>query len=43
MQNQAMAEQLLHKSIELTQDWLVEFKKPNWDDFENGIRGDKAE
>lgn len=43
MQNQAMAERLLNTSIELTADWLVEFKKPDWDEFENGIRGDRAE
>ncbi len=43
MQNQAMAERLLNTSIELTADWLVEFKKPDWDDFENGIRGDRTE
>ena len=42
MQNQAMAERLLNTSIELTADWLVEFKKPNWDEFENGIRGDRT-
>lgn len=28
MQNYAMAEQLLEKSIDLTSDWLLEFKKP---------------
>lgn len=43
MQNRAMAERLLTTSIELTADWLVEFKKPDWDDFENGIRGDRAD
>ncbi len=43
MQNQAMAERLLNTSIELTADWLVEFKKPDWDEFENGIRGDRTE
>ena len=29
----AMAERLLAKSIELTQDWLVEFKEPSPEDF----------
>lgn len=43
MQNHAMAERLLNTSIELTADWLVEFKKPDWDEFENGIRGDRGE
>ncbi|MDJ0711421.1 MAG: SDR family NAD(P)-dependent oxidoreductase [Woeseiaceae bacterium] len=43
MQNLAMAERLLNSSIELTADWLVEFKKPDWDDFENGVRGDRTE
>ena len=28
MQNLAMAERLLQTSIELTADWLVEFKEP---------------
>ena len=43
MQNQAMAERLLNASIELTADWLVEFRKPDWDEFKNGIRGDGTE
>ena len=43
MQNQAMAERLLNTSIELTAGWLVEFRKPDWGEFENGIRGDGAE
>ncbi len=43
MQNQSMAERLLNTSIELTADWLVEFEKPDWDEFENGIRGDRTE
>jgi NAD(P)-dependent dehydrogenase (short-subunit alcohol dehydrogenase family) len=34
MQDMAMAERLLHKSIELTSDWLVEFKEPRKQDFE---------
>jgi len=29
----AMADRLLEKSIELTRDWLVEFKEPSADDF----------
>ncbi len=39
MQNKAMAARLLDSSIELTADWLIEFEKPDWDDFDNGIRG----
>ncbi len=34
MQNLAMAEQLLQTSIELTADWLVEFKKPERSNIE---------
>jgi hypothetical protein len=34
MQNMAMAERLLQTSIELTSDWLVEFKEPTKQDFE---------
>ena len=33
MQDLAMANQLLEQSIELTRDWLVEFKAPTADDF----------
>jgi hypothetical protein len=33
MQNLGMANKLLEKSIELTSDWLVEFKAPTADDF----------
>jgi NAD(P)-dependent dehydrogenase (short-subunit alcohol dehydrogenase family) len=34
MQDMAMADKLLQKSIELTADWLVEFKAPRKQDFE---------
>ena len=33
LQNMAMADRLLDTSIELTRDWLVEFKKPTKEDF----------
>ncbi len=33
LQNLAMANRLLEQSIELTRDWLVEFKAPTADDF----------
>ena len=33
MQDMAMADRLLEKSIELTSDWLVEFKEPSAEDF----------
>ncbi len=33
MQNMAMADRLLEASIELTADWLVEFKEPRKEDF----------
>ena len=33
MQNMAMADRLLQASIELTSDWLVEFKAPTKEDF----------
>lgn len=33
MQDTGMAERLLEKSIELTQDWLVEFREPTAEDF----------
>ena len=33
MQDAAMASRLLDVSIELTRDWLVEFKAPTADDF----------
>jgi NAD(P)-dependent dehydrogenase (short-subunit alcohol dehydrogenase family) len=38
MQNMAMADRLLDKTIELTADWLVEFKEPRADDFRPAIR-----
>lgn len=34
MQNRAMADRLLEKSIELTADWLVEFREPRAEDFQ---------
>ena len=34
MQNSAMASRLLDSSIELTRDWLVEFRAPTAEDFE---------
>ena len=34
MQNMAMADRLLEKSIELTADWLVEFREPRAEDFQ---------
>jgi NAD(P)-dependent dehydrogenase (short-subunit alcohol dehydrogenase family) len=43
MQDLAMAEQLLQTSIELTADWLVEFKEPRKQDFEPGKRKDTTE
>ena len=33
MHNMAMADRLMDKTIELTQDWLVEFKEPKAEDF----------
>lgn len=41
--NKVMAERLLHKSIELTADWLVEFKEPRKEDFELGSRSRRDE
>ncbi len=38
MQNMAMADRLLAKSIELTADWLVEFREPRADDFSPAYR-----
>ena len=43
MQDLAMAEKLLQTSIELTADWLVEFKAPRKQDFEMGKRKETAE
>ena len=36
MQNMAMAEELMRVSEELTADYLVELKRPDWSDYENG-------
>ncbi len=36
MQNMAMADRLLEKTIELTADWLVEFREPRAEDFRPG-------
>ena len=36
MHNMAMADRLLEKTIELTADWLVEFKEPRAEDFRTG-------
>jgi NAD(P)-dependent dehydrogenase (short-subunit alcohol dehydrogenase family) len=41
MQDLAMANRLLEKSIELTRDWLVEFKAPTADDFKRAA-GDQG-
>ena len=38
MHDQAMAEKLMRVSQELTADYLVEQKRPDWNDFENGVR-----
>jgi NAD(P)-dependent dehydrogenase (short-subunit alcohol dehydrogenase family) len=35
MQDMAMADRLLDKSIELTSDWLVEFREPRAEDFQH--------
>jgi NAD(P)-dependent dehydrogenase (short-subunit alcohol dehydrogenase family) len=43
MQDMDMAEKLLQTSIELTADWLVEFKEPRKEDFEIGKRKKTAE
>jgi NAD(P)-dependent dehydrogenase (short-subunit alcohol dehydrogenase family) len=43
MQNMAMADKLLQTSIELTADWLVEFKEPRKQDFEPGKRRETTE
>ena len=38
-----MAGKLLQKSIDLTADWLVEFREPKKEDFDLGNRSKKAE
>jgi NAD(P)-dependent dehydrogenase (short-subunit alcohol dehydrogenase family) len=43
MQDMAMAEKLLQASIELTANWLVEFKEPRKQDFELGKRKETTE
>lgn len=43
MQNLGMAGRLLQMSIELTADWLIEFKEPKKEDFEFGNRSKKSE
>ncbi len=37
MRDQALAESLFDVSTELTADYLVEQKRPDWDSFENGL------
>ncbi len=37
MQDQALAEKLFDVSAELTADYLVEQKRPDWENFENGL------
>ena len=41
MQNREMAGRLLDKSIELTRDWLVEFRPPSAEDFERAPGGSR--
>jgi NAD(P)-dependent dehydrogenase (short-subunit alcohol dehydrogenase family) len=41
MQNMQMADRLLQRSIELTGDWLIEFKAPTAEDFER-LRGESG-
>lgn len=41
MQNMPMAERLLDVSVELTRDWLIEFRKPTAEDFAQP-QGDEA-
>jgi hypothetical protein len=38
-----MAERLLQTSIDLTADWLIEFKEPKKEDFDLSNRSRKAE
>lgn len=38
MHDMPLAEQLMRVSEELTADYLVEQKRPDWSDFENGLR-----
>jgi NAD(P)-dependent dehydrogenase (short-subunit alcohol dehydrogenase family) len=38
LQDMAMADRLWFLSEELTRDYLVEHQRPDWDEFENGLR-----
>ncbi len=41
LHNRALAEQLMNVSEELTADYLVEQERPDWSEFEHGVRGDR--
>lgn len=43
MQDMAMADRLWFLSEELTKDYLVEHERPDWDEFENGLRRKKKD
>jgi NAD(P)-dependent dehydrogenase (short-subunit alcohol dehydrogenase family) len=42
LRNQEQASRLWLLSEELTRDYLVKHERPDWSDFENGIRGDRS-
>jgi hypothetical protein len=43
MQDRAMADRLWFLSEELTKDYLVKHERPDWNEFENGLRRKKKD